>query len=151
MQCINSMNNYLWFHNFLGCTKLGYTEREGLKLYTERGILVCDDDLQDEEWIKDQTVIMATKPPPFVNKSRSVTPLPAMPSLSRCSTQDTLSFVSSNEVSSPESVSFADVESEAEKPTPVSVVLPPFSLPLTRELKMNPDKACSAEAWKKVR
>ena len=138
---------------------MGYAEREDLKLYTDKGVLVCDDDLQDEEWIKDQTVIMATNPPAFLrNHSRSVTPLPAMPSLSRCYTDDTLSLVSSNGVSSPsngvsspESAVFGDIDSETSKPVMVSVKLPQFSLPLNRELKMTADKPCPVEAWKRVR
>ena len=120
-------------------------------MFTEDGLLVCDDDLCDEEWMKDRTVIMSLDSP-TVRTSRSVTPLPAVSTLTRCASEDTLSMGSSqsscrSDMSSPSSGSFGDVESESENNV---VRLPTFSAPLHRDLKRFGDKQCDAESWKRA-
>jgi len=139
-----------FFHS--GCKKLDLTEPETLKLFSTQGVLLDDDDIQDEDWIKEETVIISSIPPSPVYRppSRSATPLPVMPSLSREATDDTLSVASftSSQSTSEISSQSSDVSAEVSS---LPVKLPTFSNALDTKLKVFANKTCDLEAWRLVR
>ena len=140
---------------FAGCKKLNVAEEEGLNLYSEAGILLFDDDLQDDEWMKsNKTLVLSVTPPvpPLLSVTPPVPPLPsmsspeaqssAMPTLKRTNTDDTINLDTTPKTPT----LFDDTEVES---TP-SPKLPTFSTFLDLELKRCGNRKCSSEAFKKV-
>jgi len=124
-----------------GCQRLEVEEDQDLKLYTTDGVRLFDDDLQDDAWIKEKTLIMSTTAPvPF-------SPLPTghqqLPSLSTPShsSDDTMSLVSTPDSS-------YGIEGDCDKSS--IVILPTFSTWLDRELRSFGNKNCNTDCWKKV-
>ena len=125
---------------FSACEKLQVTKAEGLKLFTVDGVLLFDDDIQDEKWIEDQTIILSLTAP-------SQPELPKLASLKRQLTDDTLS------ISDSDVMPLSDVDStpNSTKASPVLVVkVPTFSSTLHSALVKSGHKPCDSETWKRV-
>ncbi len=121
---------------YAGCTKLGI-ESDNLKLYTNDGVQLFDDDIQDESFMEGQTILLAAEMPPV-----DVTPPP--PKLTRQGTDDTLSSTDL-EV---EMLSDLDVTPKSSQSAPTK--LPTFSNFLHTQLQKCGNKACDSELWKRV-
>lgn len=116
-----------------------------MKLYTEQGVMLYDDDLEDPDLIK-ETLVMSVLPPqktlPHVISPSTPKLVPPLPMV-RTYTDDTISLHSwVSSVSTPDGS-----ESESER----TVSLPVFSNALDKELRRFGNRACDVDSWKKVR
>ena len=114
-----------------GCQKLNIDYDTELKLFTEDGVLIFDDDLEDEDYMKELVVIMC-KHQPNQKKLQE-------PTLPDCSEEMLPCTPSPNHLAE-------DSESCAEV-----VRLPTFSHYLHCELQKSGYKPCSDHCWRMVR
>ena len=131
----------------LGCAKLGVTEDPDLKLYCADGTLLFDEDLEDDEYMKERLVYMCLKPPRRNTPQHSGKPSTPQTSssleanLSRRDSGDTW-ILDGTPGSTPESS-----DSDRNKGP---VKMPVFSTFLDAELKKFGDKLCDDDTYRKV-
>ena len=126
-----------------GCEKLELLSPEpNLKLYTVDGVRLFDDDLEDENLMKDRLVIMSTTQP-----GNDTSPL----FLQHKNTPSSLSGVDdlasgSSTPTTPESYRHSDGSCASG----TSLQLPKFSAHLEAQLKKFEHKPCDSDVWKRV-
>ena len=113
-----------------GCKKLNISDDNELKLFTTDGVLICDDDLQDDDYIKELVVVMSKNPPsnhlsssPMIAQSETPKSVPCTPSP-------------------------GGKMEEGSDGSPEEIRLPTFSNYLHCELQKSGYKQCSDHCWK---
>ena len=139
----SSMLKLLDFFLFLvGCAKLEI-EAQGLKLFTEDGVLLFDEDMGDEALIDEKTIVLAKEPPstkvPTVT-SQGADKSKLVSTLEKQGSNDTLILDDS----------LSDLDSTPSSRGSPCSKLPTFSTILHNQLLKCGHNPCDPDTWKRV-
>ena len=136
------VENICQFLSLVGCAKLE-VEAQGLKLYTEDGVLLFDEDMGDEALIDDKTIVLAKEPPstqlPTVS-SQGADNSKLVSTLKRQGSNDTLILDDS----------LSDLDSTPSSRGSPCSKLPTFSTLLHSQLLKFGHNQCDPDTWKRV-